>query len=222
MAKRFTDTDKWKKGFIRGLHPKHKLLWLYILDDCNHAGIWDTDFEVASIRIGQKINEKEACKVFAEQIKIFDKGNKWFIPKFIDFQYGTLNENSRPHQAVIKLLDKYDVYNIEGISPIDVAGFEGEIKNPVKVKRFKKPNCQEVAEYCIERKDQGNNVDPRKFFDFYESNGWKVGKNPMKDWKAAVRNWEKNSYETTQSKKGSKVESQLTSWKKARDIIENQ
>ena len=49
MAKRMTDSDKWKKGFIRGLAPKYKLFWLYILDDCTHAGIWETDFEVASI-----------------------------------------------------------------------------------------------------------------------------------------------------------------------------
>jgi len=218
MAKRFTDTDKWKKGFIRNLPAKFKLLWLYILDDCNHAGIWDTDFEVASIRIGSKINEKEAVKVFAEQIKIFDKGNKWFIPKFIDFQYGTLNENSRPHQAVIKLLDKYDVYNIEGISPVDVAGFEGEIKKPV-VKRFKKPSLEELELYCTERK---NKVDIQKFFDFYESNGWKVGRNSMKDWRAAIRNWEKNSYETANAKKGNKLENQISSWQKARDIIEKQ
>ena len=218
MAKRFTDTDKWKKGFIRNLPAKFKLLWLYILDDCNHAGIWDTDFEVASIRIGSKINEKEAVKIFAEQIKIFDKGNKWFIPKFIDFQYGTLNENSRRHQAVIKLLDKYDVYNIEGISPVDVAGFEGEIKKPV-VKRFKKPSLEELELYCRERQ---NKVDIQKFFDFYESNGWKVGRNSMKDWKAAVRNWEKNSYETASAKKGNKLENQISSWQKARDIIEKQ
>ena len=46
MAKRFTDTDKWKKGFIRNLPTKYKLLWLYILDDCNHAGVWETDFAV--------------------------------------------------------------------------------------------------------------------------------------------------------------------------------
>jgi|TARA_R100000664_G_scaffold33984_3_gene53166 hypothetical protein len=220
MAKRFTDTDKWKKGFIRNLPAKFKLLWLYILDDCNHAGIWDTDFEVASIRIGSKINPTEAAKVFESQIKIFDDGNKWFIPKFIDFQYGTLNENSRPHQAVIKLLDKHDVYNIEGISPVDVAGFDGEIKNPVKLKRFKKPSLDELEIYCVERQ---NKVDIQKFFDFYESNGWKVGKNPMKDWKAAIRNWEKNTYETARpNNKGSKVESQLNSWQKARDIIQNQ
>ena len=90
MAKRFTDSDKWKKGFIRGLPPKYKLLWLYILDDCNHAGVWDIDFVVASIRIGIKINEKEAISFFSEQIKIFDKGQKWFVPKFIDFQFRSL------------------------------------------------------------------------------------------------------------------------------------
>ena len=65
MAKRLTDSDKWKKGFIRGLSPKYKLFWLYILDDCTHAGIWETDFEVASIRIGSKITEAEAVTVMA-------------------------------------------------------------------------------------------------------------------------------------------------------------
>ena len=215
MAKRFTDTDKWKKGFIKNLPAKYKLLWLYILDDCNHAGIWDTDFEVASIRIGSKINEKEAAQVLSEQIKIFDGGNKWFIPKFIDFQYGQLNENVNAHKSVIKLLDKYDVYNIEGISPVDVAGFEGQISKPVKFKRFKKPTIQEVNEYCIER---NNSVNPESFIDFYESNGWKVGKNPMKDWKACVRTWEKNTIKT---KTNSKVDTQIDSWKKAREILKN-
>ena len=197
MAKRFTDTDKWKKGFMRNLPIKYKMLWLYMLDDCNHAGVWETDFEVASIRIGSKINEKEAAKVFASHIKIFDKGNKWFIPKFIDFQYGALNENSRPHQAVIKLLDKYDVYNIEGISPVDVAGLPNEIKKPI-IKRFKEPTVEEVHEYCNERK---NKVCADTFIDFYESKGWMIGKGKMKDWRACVRTWEKN---TVKDKSGRK------------------
>ncbi len=54
-------------------------------------------------------------------------------------------------------------------------------------KRFTKPTYQEVAEYCKERK---NNVDPQRFIDFYESKGWKVGNQPMKDWKACIRSWE--------------------------------
>ena len=54
--------------------------------------------------------------------------------------------------------------------------------------RFVPPTYEEVNIYCNER---GNNVDAQAFVDFYTSNGWKVGNNPMKDWKAAVRTWEK-------------------------------
>ena len=50
------------------------------------------------------------------------------------------------------------------------------------------PTLEEVKEYCSER---GNKVDPERWFDYYTSNGWKVGKNPMRDWKAAVRTWER-------------------------------
>ena len=62
---------------------------------------------------------------------------------------------------------------------------------PTKTKRFIKPSLDEVRSYCQERH---NNVDAERFIDYYESNGWKVGKNPMKDWKAAVRTWERRSY----------------------------
>lgn len=68
--------------------------------------------------------------------------------------------------------------------------------------RFIKPTLEEIQAYCRER---GNGVDANRFVDYYEANGWKVGKNPMKDWKAAIRNWEKNGYSTTQ-----KVQSSVT------------
>ena len=55
--------------------------------------------------------------------------------------------------------------------------------------RFTKPSISEVYDYCLQR---DNHVDPEKFYAYYESNGWKVGKNPMKDWKAAIRSWERN------------------------------
>jgi uncharacterized protein YdaU (DUF1376 family) len=54
---------------------------------------------------------------------------------------------------------------------------------------FQKPTIEEVSDYCRER---GNKVDPQQWLDHYIANGWKVGRNPMKDWKATVRNWEKN------------------------------
>jgi len=64
-------------------------------------------------------------------------------------------------------------------------------KNQTRKRTFKKPSVEEVRAYCVERENQ---VDPQRFMDYYESNGWKVGKNPMKDWKAAVRTWERNGF----------------------------
>lgn len=63
-----------------------------------------------------------------------------------------------------------------------------------KRKRFEKPTISDIKQYCIER---NNNVNAEQFYDYYESNGWKVGKNSMKNWQAAVRTWEKNSYTNT-------------------------
>lgn len=59
---------------------------------------------------------------------------------------------------------------------------------------FQKPTLQEVTDYCNERK---NNVDPEQFINFYESNGWKVGKNPMKNWKACIVTWERRGKRET-------------------------
>ena len=221
MAKRMTDTDKWKKRFLKELKPEHKLLWFYILDDCNHAGIWDVDIEVASIRVGEELIYDMLPQAFLDKIVIFDNGDKWFIPDFIEFQYGELNPNSNVHKSVIALLDKY---NLEGYGK-GSQGVQSTLNNKdkdkdivkakVKAKRFVKPTIEEVADYCEER---SNNVDAEKFYDYYSSNGWKVGKNAMKDWKASVRTWEKN---TTQSEKVSQPKQVLTSWQQAREQINN-
>ena len=62
--------------------------------------------------------------------------------------------------------------------------------------KFQKPSLEEIRLYCQER---NNSVDPEKFFNFYESKGWIIGKSPMKDWKAAVRTWEQRRPETTRA-----------------------
>jgi len=67
---------------------------------------------------------------------------------------------------------------------------EEKEKKKENVKRFSPPTIEEVKAYCAERK---NNVDAQRFVDYYTSNGWLVGKNKMKDWRAAVRTWERNN-----------------------------
>ncbi len=63
---------------------------------------------------------------------------------------------------------------------------ESKADKPPTRQRFTPPTVDEVRAYCIEK---GYHVDPERFVDYYTSNGWRVGKNPMKDWKAAVRSW---------------------------------
>ena len=73
---------------------------------------------------------------------------------------------------------------------------KGESVRGEKAKRFYPPTLDEVKQYCEERK---NNIDPMAFIDFYSSKGWMIGKNRMKDWKAAVRTWERKRKEKSQA-----------------------
>ena len=76
-------------------------------------------------------------------------------------------------------------------------------------KKFVKPSIEEIKDYCQER---NNNVDAEQFYDYYESNGWKVGRNSMKDWKACIRTWEKNNRKVDKHFEQSKMESSYDSW----------
>lgn len=106
MAKRFTDNEKWKKTFFKSLSTVNKLFFLYILDECDNAGVWHVESDIAEIRIGEKIDLKTAKKELGKHIYEFDNSEKWFIPFFIDFQYGVLNEKVNAHKSVIDKLKK--------------------------------------------------------------------------------------------------------------------
>ena len=111
MAKRFTDTEKYKKKFYRNMPAAYKLLWDFICHDCDHAGIWHVDFDIAGLYIGSdiEINEEDALKFFNEgenRIEVFSSSEKWFIRPFIEFQYGTLNPNNRVHLSILNILKK--------------------------------------------------------------------------------------------------------------------
>lgn len=69
----------------------------------------------------------------------------------------------------------------------------GQTHTHEKPGSFAPPSVDEVRQYCSER---GNNVDPERFVDYYSACGWLIGKHPMKDWKAAVRSWEKNGFQS--------------------------
>ena len=105
-------------------------------------------------------------------------------------------------QAILdaKKQGKSHIKYVEGVLKNKMLEENIPANNP-KRKRFVKPTLSEIEQYCIER---NNNVNAEQFFDYYESNGWKVGKNSMKDWKAAVRTWERSEYRKPNFKKNSK------------------
>ena len=108
----------------------------------------------------------------------------------------TLKENGAYTQmdtGCIQAVSKPDTQVRLGKDSIDQVSIEEKPRA-----RFTPPTVEEVKAYCKERQ---NHVDAERFVDYYTSNGWRVGKNPMKDWKAAIRTWEKSEpYGKTEKK----------------------
>ena len=94
----------WDKAWFRRLTPQTKLIWIYLLTRCDHAGIWDADWEAAEFFIGDKVNYRRLPKIITDKMQEIDGGRQYYIPSFIEFQYGELRENSKPHLSVLKRL----------------------------------------------------------------------------------------------------------------------
>lgn len=205
MAKRFTDTDKWKKPFIRGLQGAYKLLWLYICDDCDHAGIWQVDIDVARIRIGENVESDSAIRLFGDKIIVFDGGSKWFIPSFIDFQYPSgLNPQNNAHSGIIRLLEKYKLLEnkpltspSQGDKVMVMDKVMDKVKEEIGEKKKKPdvtiPKKDDFLKYCQERcamvgydwSEYEHGASTK--YDAWVENGWKDLKgNPINGWKGKV------------------------------------
>lgn len=90
----------------------------------------------------------------------------------------------------------YQMDTKDSIGKVSIDKVSIDKANKTTAKRFCPPTIAEVSDYCKER---NNNIDAEQFINYYSANGWKVGRNAMKDWKAAVRTWEKNGYSNTKT-----------------------
>jgi hypothetical protein len=105
--KRFTDVEIWNKEWFMDLTPKLKCLIRYLFDNCDAAGVWTPNWKLASLHIGEEVNEKHLRLLPDDQYEIFD--GKIFLPDFINFQYGQLSESSPAHKPVFASLKKHNL-----------------------------------------------------------------------------------------------------------------
>lgn len=103
--KRFTETGKWTDAWFRKLPPKIKLLWQYICDTCDAAGVFELDPEMASLQIGDAIEESD-IEMLSSRLQKLPSG-KTLIVNFIHFQYGELSVDCRPHKVVFEAIRKH-------------------------------------------------------------------------------------------------------------------
>lgn len=125
MAKRMTDTEKWKRPWFQDLPVSYKMLWLYILDNCDNAGVWYVNLRVAGFMIGADLDIDMALHFLKKQIIVADEGNRWVVKDYVSFQYGRFSENSNVHKSVLRALQHYgltwqDPESLRTLDPLDV------------------------------------------------------------------------------------------------------
>lgn len=106
-VKRFTETTKWRDVWHRRLTTVQKCLWSYLCDTCDHAGIFEFDEEICSFDIAAKVKMSDLEALGDRVSHIYDK--KWIITKFIQFQYGKLSPDCKPHKPVYAALEKHNL-----------------------------------------------------------------------------------------------------------------
>ena len=104
--KRFTETTKWTDPWFRKLPTRFKCLWIFLCDNCDHAGVWEPDRETAEHFIGERLDWAKAIEAFQERIETLPCG-KWRLVKFVQFQYGKLSEDCKPHRPVFQAMEKH-------------------------------------------------------------------------------------------------------------------
>lgn len=194
------------------LSALQKLAWFYVLERCDSCGVWDRNDRLANCQIGSHINWDEALKAFGKgRVCVLPEG-KWFIRAFARFQYGRLTATSLPHKRVIEKSESHGLTLLSGVltTPQEEEKEEGkegrefEGTSPVS-ERIDANLVQEQGGDLFAPKRptleilllHGSKIglpdaEVHKFWNHYESNGWKVGKNPMKSYVHSMSNWKIN------------------------------
>ena len=111
MSKRFTDSEKWKDEWFLSLPNDYRIIWLYIIDSCDWAGIFKKNFRMLNFCCNTTITEDKFKEIFVG--RVIDCGSFFFIPKFLKFQYPKgLNSNKPTIVSVRNILKENNLFPI--------------------------------------------------------------------------------------------------------------
>ena len=186
--------------YSKKLTPNAKLLYAEITALCNMNGKC-----TASTEYFCRLYEVSRASI-QNWLKMLDDND--YIRRVLIYREGSKEILSR----YIKLVDKPSLKMFTDNTNINITNTNLTDSN--KKAFFKKPTFDEVNNYCLER---NNNIDAEAFIAFYESKGWMVGSNKMKNWKQAIITWEKR--EAKKPKTMSKLDAQINAWQEAKKLL---
>jgi hypothetical protein len=203
MSYIYTATGKWEDNWFLYLSNDAKVLFYYISEKCNNAGFYEINKKLMLVQTN--MNEARSRECFVEIKKAYvmsaDRKTIW-LKNFIKYQRKLpLKENVSNHKQIINFLklnlentDKFpnnkEIIELLPISiqpkPIEIIKEKEKEEKSEPVKRFVKPTIEDIRAYMEFKLIPNADYESNNFFNFYESKGWKVGKNPMKSWKSAI------------------------------------
>ena len=185
--------------YDKTLTPNAKLLYAEITALCNMNGkctastkYFSTIYEVSRISIQKWLKILED-KNYIKRVNIYKQGSKEIETRIITLVNDSSKEKLTNNTNTKVYNNNNTMYNNK--------------------ERFKKPDLLDIKNYCLERK---NNIDAEAFIDFYDSKNWKIGKNKMKDWRAAIRTWERRDNKKPNM---SKLDAQISAWNNAKKLL---
>ena len=198
MAKRFTDNQKWNRNWFMYLSKDEKLLWLYVLDNCEPNGIFDPNWKLINFMLEPDFDD--IPKALEKQLVRTNHSRKIFVEDFVRFQYGDLRETSNLHKRIHIVLKDFgiDIPLCKG-SGTPKAETKSKSKSNSNVKSKSKVVKKDVSLESINDKVikelqlRNLSVDVNEEFERFKNNLQAKGL-VYKDYQAAFRNWIKSPY----------------------------
>jgi hypothetical protein len=106
--KRFTETEKWRDQWFRKLPIDHKMAFTYLCENCDSAGVWEPDCELANFCIGVELDWDAVLTAMGDRVLVLPNG-KWYLTRFVEFQNGPLSEGCKPHAKILALLRAHGI-----------------------------------------------------------------------------------------------------------------